>query len=105
MIFSSFSGPTSAPPAMHNAMATNNPIRYHSTETKWLLAVTVEGLSSNGIEIDGLGEKKQGKYLLRGGLVLTAHAAKQLPPEMGGRSRKPVVAMDQRKVSFFQQVN
>ena len=56
MSFSSFSGPTSAPPAMHNVMATNNPIRYHSTEAKRLLEVTVEGLSSNGIEIDGLGE-------------------------------------------------
>ena len=105
MSFSSFSGPTSAPPAMHNVMATNNPIRYHSTEAKRLLEVTVEGLSSNGIEIDGLGEKKNGKYILRGGLTLTAHAAEQLPPEMGGRSRKPAVGMDPRTVSFMQSVN
>ena len=46
---------------MHNVMATNNPIRYHSTEAKRLLEVTVEGLSSNGIEIDGLDAKKYGK--------------------------------------------
>ena len=72
--FNPFGGPASAPPAMHNVMATNNPIRYHSTETKRLLEVTVAGLSSNGIEIDGLGATKYGKYILKGGLVLTAHA-------------------------------
>ena len=59
---------------MHNVMATNNPIRYHSTEAKRLLDVTVEGLSSNGIEIDGLGEKKNGKYILRGGLTLASRS-------------------------------
>ncbi len=93
--FNSFGGPTSAPPAMHNIMATCNPIRYHSTEAQRLLEVTIEGLSSNGIEIDGFGEKKGGKYVLRGGLKLTAHAAEQLPLDMGGRSRRPVVGIGQ----------
>ena len=86
-------------------MATNNPIRYHSTETKRLLEVTVAGLSSNGIEIDGLGAMKDGKYILKGGLVLTAHAAEQLPLEMGGKSRSPAIGLDERTVSFFRQVN
>ncbi len=45
---------------MHNVMATNNPICYHSMETKRLPVVTVAGLSSNGIEIDGLGATKYG---------------------------------------------
>ena len=79
------SKPCTMTPSMHDVMATNNPLRYHTTEARRLLEVTVDGLSSNGIDIDGLGEKINGKYRLRGGLKLTAYAAMQLPSFMGGR--------------------
>ena len=68
-------------PAMHSIMATRNPMRYHTTEARRLLEVTRPGLSGNGIEIDGLGETRDGKIILRGGLTLTALAAAQLADE------------------------
>jgi hypothetical protein len=93
--------PTTAPAAMHNVMVTNHPIRYHTTEARRLLEVTTEGLSSNGINIDQFGSQKDGKYILCGGLRLTAHAAEQLHPSMGGRGDAPTDHMDLRTVTFM----
>jgi hypothetical protein len=67
---------------LHHIAATTFPLKYHSTEARRLLEVTSAGLSGNGIEILGLGERLGSKIVLRGGLVLTPHAAAQMPPSM-----------------------
>ena len=90
---------------MHSIMATRNPMRYHTTEARRLLEVTRPGLSGNVIEIDGLGETRDGKIILRGGLTLTALAAAQLPLNMGGRGRASVGPVSERTVHFMQQAN
>ena len=80
-------------------------MRYHTTEARRLLEVTRAGLSGNGIEIDGLGETRDGKIILRGGLTLTAHSASQLPINMGGRGPASVGPVSERTVHFMQQAN
>ena len=97
--------PITAPAAMHNVMVTNHPIRYHTTEARRLLEVTSEGLSSNGILIDQFDTKKNGKYLLCGGLRLTEHAAEQLHQSMGGRGDATLEHMDLKTVTFMQRAN
>ena len=97
--------PTAAPAAMHNIMATSNPIRYHSTESRSLLRITTDGLLSNGIDIDRFGAMKHGKYLLCGGLRLTTHAADQLHPYMDGSGDEPISHMDPRTVTFMKRAN
>jgi hypothetical protein len=80
---------------------TNNPIRYHTTEARRLLQVTTDGLTGNGIVIDSFGAMKAGKYILCGGLRLTAHAADQLHPSMGGTNDAPMERMDPKTVTFM----
>ena len=80
-------------------------IRYHTTETRRLLAVTIDGLSHNGIESFGLGDAEDGVFILSGGLKLTPHAAAQLPQFAGGTSTGGVAHMDRRTVPFLEAVN
>jgi hypothetical protein len=80
-------------------------MRYHTTEARRLLEVTRAGLSGNGIEIYGLGETRDGRIILRGGLTLTAHSASQLPINMGGRGPASVGPTSERTVHFMQQAN
>ena len=91
--------------SMHNIMATTIPIHYHSTESRNLLRVTTDGLLSNGIDIDRFGAQRHGKYILCGGLKLTAHAAEQLHPSMGGCGDESTAHMDPKTVSFMSRAN
>ena len=42
-----------------------DPIKYHSTEARRLLEVTIHGLEGNGIATLGLGDKSGNKFILR----------------------------------------
>jgi hypothetical protein len=96
---------TAASAAMHNTMATAHSIRYHTTESRPLLRIITDGLLSNGIDIDRFIFKKNGEYLLCGGLRLTTHAAEQLSPYMKGSGDEPISHMDPRTVTFMKRTN
>ena len=84
---------------MNSIMATTIPIYYHTTESRSLLRVTTDGLLSNGIDIDRFGVQRHGKYILCGGLKLTAHAAEQPHPSTGGCGDEPTAHMDPKTMS------
>ena len=90
---------------LHRVQTTATAIRYHTTETRRLLAVTIDGLSHNGIESFGMGDAVNGVFILSGGLKLTPHAAAQLPMFAGGTGPGGVAHMDRRTVSFLDAVN
>ena len=83
-------------------VSTANPIKYHSTVAKRLLQVTIDGLTLNGVDVPGIGDKLSGRHVLRTGL---AHAQSQLPYDMGGFRRVPQQQMDQKTVQFMRQAN
>ena len=93
--------------SIHHVLTTANPIKYHSTVAKRLLQVTLDGLTLNGVDVPGIGDKDKlsGKHVLRTGLLLTAHAQSQLPYDMGGFRRVPQQQMDQKTVQFMRQAN
>jgi hypothetical protein len=100
-----FGSSTVTPGGLHAVQTTAKPIRYHTTEIRRLLEVTLEGLSSNGIVSQGLGDATGGIYILSGGLRLTQHASNQLPQMAGGTGFGDISHMDRRTVSFLDQAN
>ena len=90
---------------LHKVQTSAKAIRYHTTETRRLIAVTIDGLSHNGIESYGMGEAENGVFILSGGLKLTPHAAAQLPQFAGGTGPGGVAHMDRRTVSFLDAAN
>ena len=100
-----FGSSTGAAGGLHAVQTTVKPIRYHTTEVRRLLEVTLEGLSSNGIVSQGLGDATGGIYILSGGLRLTQHASDQLPQMAGGTGFGDISHMDRRTVSFLDQAN
>ena len=99
------SGSSQITVGLHRVQTTAKAIRYHTTETRRLLAVTIDGLSHNGIESFGMGDAVNGVFILSGGLKLTPHAAAQLPLFAGGAGPGGVSHMDRRTVSFLDAVN
>ena len=90
---------------LRRVQTTAKAIRYHTTETRRLLAVTIDGLSHNCIELFGMGDAEDGVFILSGGLKLTPHAAAQLLLFAGGTGPGGVAYMDRRTVSFLDAVN
>ena len=90
---------------LHKVQTSAKARRYHTTETRRLIAVTIDGLSHNSIESFGMGEAENGVFILSGGLKLTPHAAAQLPQFAGGTGPGGVAHMDRRTVSFLDAVN
>ena len=90
---------------LHKVQTSAKAIRYHTTETRRLIAVTIDGLSHTGIESFGMGDAEGGVFILRGGLRLTPHAAAQIPQFAGGTGPGGVAHMDRRTVSFLDAVN
>ena len=78
-----------------------DPIKYHSTEARRLLEVTLRGLEGNGITTLGLGDKSGSKFILRGGLTLSGFARAQLPVQLGGTCAVAPVDMADRTVTFI----
>ena len=68
--------------------ATANPIRYHTSEARHLMETTMAGLELNGITTTGIGARRDGHFVLRGGEYLTPHARALLPMHMGGANRE-----------------
>ena len=91
--------------AMHKVQTTAKAIRYHTTESRRLVSVTLDGLSYNGVESHGLGHSEGGIFILDGGLRLTPHAAAQVPQFAGGTGLGGIAHMDRRTVSFLDRAN
>ena len=90
---------------MHRVQTTAKAIRYHTTEARRLVQVTLDGLSHNGIESHGLGLSENCIFILDGGLRLTPHAAAQVPQFAGGTGLGGIAHMDRRTVSFLDRAN
>ena len=90
---------------MHRVQTTTKAIRYYTTEFWRLVAVTLDGLSHNGVESHGLGHSENGIFILDGGLRLTPHAAAQVPQFAGGTGLGGISHMDRRNVSFLDRAN
>ena len=89
----------------YSVNATANPIRYHTTEARHLLATTLAGLDGNGIPSSLYGSRRDGKFILRGGDYLTPHARSVLPMHMGGESFVIPTTLDDRTVTFLDKAN
>ncbi len=90
---------------LHPNPNTAKPIRYHTTEVRRLLEVTLDGLSNNGIVSQGLGDAEEGIFILTGGLRLTPHASEQIPPMAGGTGYGDLSHMDRRTILFLAKAN
>ena len=95
---------TSSHVSSYSVNATANPIRYHTTEARHLLATTLAGLDGNGIPSSHYGSRRDGKFILRGGDYLTPHARSVLPLHMGGESYVIPTTLDDRTVTFLYKV-
>ena len=82
-----------------------NPFKYHSVESRRLWDVTLQGLEMNGITLDGIGERLDDKFVLRGCLRLSPYALAQLPPHLGGSLADAPIDMPDRTVSFIDAIN
>jgi hypothetical protein len=82
-----------------------NPFKYHSVETRWLWDVTLQGLEMNGVTLDGIGEKLEDKFVLRGCLRLSPYALALMPPHLGGSLADAPINMSDRTVSFIDAIN
>ena len=66
------------------ANMTANPIRYHTNDVRSLMKNTLAGLEANSVTASGLGERRNGKFVLRGGGYLTPYSRSILSVHMGG---------------------
>ena len=89
----------------YSVSATANPIRYHSTEARNLLTVTLDGLEGNGVSCASIGARRDGRFILSGGAYLTAHARSVLPIHMGGEHAVLPVGLDDRTIDFLDRAN
>ena len=96
---------TTSQVSSYSVNATANPIRYHTTEARHLLATTLAGLDGNGIPSSLYGKRRDGKFILRGGDYLTHHARSVLPIHMGGESLVIPATLDDRTVTYLDKAN
>ena len=47
----------------YTVSSTANPVRYHTTEARNLLEVTINGLEENGVTTERVGERQGGKFV------------------------------------------
>jgi hypothetical protein len=59
----------------------------------------------NGVTLDGIGEKLEDKFVLRGCLRLSPYALALMPPHLGGSLADAPIDMSDRTVSFIDAIN
>ena len=84
---------------------TANPIRYHTNDVRSLMKNTLAGLEGNGVAAPGVGERRDGKFILRGGAYLTPTTRATLSLHMGGDARAVPATLDPRTVQFMNAAN
>ena len=87
------------------ANMTANPIRYHTNDVRSLMKSTLAGLEASSVTASGLGERRNGKFVLRGGGYLTPYSRSILSVHMGGDALAVPATLDPRTVHFLDIAN
>jgi hypothetical protein len=82
-----------------------NPIRYHTNDVRSLMKNTIAGLEGNGVNAPGVGERRDGKFILRGGAYLSSATRAILSVHMGGDALAVPATLDPRTVRFMDSAN